>query len=530
MRFLARLIPFRQNVMFDDQRMSLSEWDPQFVHVSGFRASLEPRFFARMKSHRFARMSIGIVLVCSCFVIVMGKSVAQETSETNGGANKVEKIDGDRSEFSWPRNSQPGSLVVFLGDSITHQGLYTQYLENFFYTRYPELGIRFRNAGVAGDSISDALARFDVDVASHSPDYVTVLFGMNDGRYEDYDAAIFAEFQSNLKQLLDRIESVGATPIVLSPTMFDHEVTRLRKNDLEWRFRDKEISGSYNALMSLFGAWSWDESRRRGNAFVNLWAPLNSYTDLGRRVDPKFTLIGDAIHPQPSGQVVMAYEILMQLGVERRFSASRVISTRGSKWIAGKRIKDLHVADQGRSINFKHDEVALPWVIPEQHSTRELRWNLPSDAKKGFKMTHAGHRLSGDRLKIAGLPPGQYEVRVDGNLIGNWSHVVLGTKVELQELPKTPQYQQSLAIAELNRRRYDEFVRPTRDRMASLKGLKRRFAVDSDEYARRSEPILATIQELQSGADRLDREIRELSQPACRQWDIRRVDSPSQSK
>ena len=170
MRFLDRLIPLRQNVMFDDQRTSLSEWDPQFVHVSGFRASLEPRFFARMKSHRFARMSIGIVLVCSCFVIVMGKSVAQETSETNGGANKVEKIDGDRSEFSWPRNSQPGSLVVFLGDSITHQGLYTQYLENFFYTRYPELGIRFRNAGVAGDSISDALARFDVDVASNRHD------------------------------------------------------------------------------------------------------------------------------------------------------------------------------------------------------------------------------------------------------------------------------------------------------------------------------------------------------------------------
>src|SRR5690242_15012298 len=32
-----------------------------------------------------------------------------------------------------------GDTVVFLGDSITHQCLYTQYLEDFFYTRYPNV-------------------------------------------------------------------------------------------------------------------------------------------------------------------------------------------------------------------------------------------------------------------------------------------------------------------------------------------------------------------------------------------------------
>jgi hypothetical protein len=28
-----------------------------------------------------------------------------------------------------------GDTLVFLGDSITHQCLYTQYIEDFFYTR-----------------------------------------------------------------------------------------------------------------------------------------------------------------------------------------------------------------------------------------------------------------------------------------------------------------------------------------------------------------------------------------------------------
>ncbi|MEM0970129.1 MAG: GDSL family lipase, partial [Verrucomicrobiota bacterium] len=33
-----------------------------------------------------------------------------------------------------PFSPQDGDCIVFLGDSITHQCLYTQYLENFFLT------------------------------------------------------------------------------------------------------------------------------------------------------------------------------------------------------------------------------------------------------------------------------------------------------------------------------------------------------------------------------------------------------------
>jgi len=36
-----------------------------------------------------------------------------------------------------------GDTFVFLGDSITAQGLYTQYLETYFYTRYPQLRLKF---------------------------------------------------------------------------------------------------------------------------------------------------------------------------------------------------------------------------------------------------------------------------------------------------------------------------------------------------------------------------------------------------
>ena len=56
-------------------------------------------------------------------------------------------------EFKKPVTSldlQNGDTLVFLGDSITHQVLYTQYVEDYYYTRYPNRRIRFHNAGVSG--------------------------------------------------------------------------------------------------------------------------------------------------------------------------------------------------------------------------------------------------------------------------------------------------------------------------------------------------------------------------------------------
>ena len=43
-----------------------------------------------------------------------------------------------------------GDRVVFLGDSITEQRLYTTYIEAYALTRHPEWKLWFRNVGWAG--------------------------------------------------------------------------------------------------------------------------------------------------------------------------------------------------------------------------------------------------------------------------------------------------------------------------------------------------------------------------------------------
>jgi hypothetical protein len=338
---------------------------------------------------------------------------------------------------------------------------------------------------------------------------------MNDGQYEDFNAETFELYRENMTHLLDRIAELGARPIVLSPTMFDHGTVARRSGDESWRFRDRPFSENYNALLAYFGAWCLEESARRQVPFVNLWGPLNEHTIAQRRIDPDFTMIEDAIHPQASGQMVMAFEILSQLGVEKSQASSIALSKRGNRWI-GRNVKDLSFDEESVSLSFRHRASSLPWVIPVEDASAPTKWQLPSDGRVGYHLTRAGHKLSADRLKIVGLPPGTYEVLIDDIVIGEWSDAALGTKVEIQENEATPQFQQALEVALLNQKRNDEWVRPLRDRWSRIKG-KRRKPDDGLDVMIEEASAMA-----RSAVEALDA-VYDAALPRERQWTIRLV-------
>ena len=161
-----------------------------------------------------------------------------------------------------------GDTIVFLGDSITHQCLYTQYLEDYFYTRYPHIRIHFHNAGVGGDRACEALSRFDDDVASFKPQYVTVLLGMNDGGYRDFDKEKFDAYQRDMVTLLDRLSAIGAAAIPMTPTMHDARAARMLG-------RGSEPCGTYyNGVLALYGAWLREVAQTRGLGFVDMYVIL----------------------------------------------------------------------------------------------------------------------------------------------------------------------------------------------------------------------------------------------------------------
>lgn len=340
---------------------------------------------------------------------------------------------------------QDGDSLVFLGDSITHQCLYTQYVEDYFYTRYPSRRIHFHNSGVGGDRNSDALIRFDDDVAKYKPKYVTVLLGMNDGSYRPFDQQVFDTYEKDMLTLVERIKSIGAVPVLMTPTMFDSRAARIAKRGDETR------NTYYNAVLAYFGARLRELAEQQGLGFVDMYSPLNNITMQQRKNDATFTLIQDAVHPGPNGQVVMAVAILEDMHPNRTVSTINVnIGKDGYPKVTATGGNVGGVEHDAKQTSFTFKAESLPWVLPE-------------DAALGYKLTRAGHRFSREALRVTGLQPGRYELTIDGQKVGTYADTQLSRGIELQGNAKTPQYQQALQVAKLNKARNDEAYNPIRN-------------------------------------------------------------------
>jgi len=348
---------------------------------------------------------------------------------------------GEKKELARPLAAldlKDGDSIVFLGDSITHQRLYTQYVEDYLYTRFPHLRLKIHNAGVGGARAIDALDRFEKDVAAYKPKYVTILLGMNDGTYRAYDDTTFQTYQKDMTTLLDQIAGLGAVAIPMTPTMFDTRALHLRPKKDEQRIESTRL---YNSVLAYYGGWLQEMAYERGLGYVDMYTPLNQITIDERKKDPSFTLIADAVHPGPDGQVVMATAVIEDLGLPRQVSGTVLSRAESGKWsekVSGGTIEGIQGgADQ---VSFTLKAKALPWVLPEA-------------AQLGSKLTKLGHRFSREALQVVGLSSGNYRLTIDGVDVGNYSNVELAKGIELQGNSKTPQYQQSLKVAELNSQR-----------------------------------------------------------------------------
>ena len=78
--------------------------------------------------------------------------------------------------------------VVFIGDSITHAGLYHTYIQTFYATRFPDRNIIIYNLGISGDTAKGGYQRtsgnndylWESDVFSYNPTAAIIMLGMND--------------------------------------------------------------------------------------------------------------------------------------------------------------------------------------------------------------------------------------------------------------------------------------------------------------------------------------------------------------
>lgn len=351
-----------------------------------------------------------------------------------------------------------GDRVIWIGDSITHQCQYTQYVEDFFYTRYPHLRLHFRNAGVSGDRALDALNRFEDDIASFKPTVATILLGMNDGAYQDFTPQIFATYAQDMTTLFDKLDALKVRVFLMSPTMFDHQAFEQMVAKDPARGKNKKPD-NYNAVLAYFGKWGQEQARKRGYGFIDLYGPLNEQTNKGRRKDPNFTLIADAIHPGGDGQFIMAYHIIDAFEEPGSVWNVTAVAQNGAWKVNTSPGSNISVTagEAGKNLTLTLQPKCLPWAVLDE-------------AKLGSTLTASGHRKSGEVLTVSGLQPGRYDVLQNDRLVGTWDAVILGKKIELQSDPESVTLEQAHSVIELNKKRNDEAIRPLRNLYGQRKG------------------------------------------------------------
>lgn len=114
-----------------------------------------------------------------------------------------------------------GDRIVMMGDSITEQHLYSNYVEMWVTTRFPKWNLTFRNVGIGGDRSTGGNARFKRDTMSFQPTAMTVDFGMNDGSYKPFDEPGFTAYVGGLQGIADQAKAAGVRVAWCTPQPLD---------------------------------------------------------------------------------------------------------------------------------------------------------------------------------------------------------------------------------------------------------------------------------------------------------------------
>lgn len=341
------------------------------------------------------------------------------------GSNSLSARAETESQFELHR----GDRVVFYGDSITAQRLYTRYVEESVIARYPELQISFFNAGVSGDKVTggsagDAATRVVRDVISVHPTVIFVMLGMNDGRYIVGKPEVVKDYTSGYKDLLSKIRQGAPTArlYLLKPSPYDEYA------------HQGGIYG-YDKVLGEFGLVVGSLASEFHAKVIDLHDPVVEALRRAALADPVLGggLLPDRIHPSSQGHWLLTAALLQGLKFNGVVS-STVIDSRDGRIKGSVHVSISNLHTSGNELVWDSLEDALPLPIESADSVMTF-----------LKRTAEFDILNQERLQIVSLALGSYRVSIDGELIGIFTTEELAEGVNLANFD-TPMLAQAKSI------------------------------------------------------------------------------------
>jgi lysophospholipase L1-like esterase len=299
-----------------------------------------------------------------------------------------------------------GDTVVMIGDSITEQHLYSNYVEMWTVTRFPSWKLTFRNVGIGGDRSVGGNARFARDVLLYKPTAMTVDFGMNDGGYKVFGEDTFRPYMDGLQGMANQAKAAEIRVAWCTPQPLDTHDQGPTALGLE-----------YNQTLEKFSEGVKAIADKNAGLFVDQFHPYLAALDRARAKGPKYDRItgGDAVHPGPPGQALMAASILKGLSFPSLVSSAEIDAT--GKVTAAENCKVESVVAKDGGLSFTRLDAALPF--------------FPADAVGILPSAPILEELNNYRLKVTGLTAGKYEVLVGGKKVVDVTSAQLAEGVNL---------------------------------------------------------------------------------------------------
>ncbi len=213
-----------------------------------------------------------------------------------------------------PERFPRGARVLFIGDSITRNGTFIAYIQEYYRTHFPEDRVKLYNAGVSGGTVHESALRYlEADLARFEPTHAVLMLGMNDiwrGLY------MTAEHQTDTKVTRNRIYFEGVAtlaeklyergiPLIFcTPTPFDDEMAC-------------EAAAGKNLAMALtgYGQYCIGLAEKYGAPVVDFNSAMTHFNREMQKKNAAFSLIGpDRVHPTAEGHAFMASVFLRAQG------------------------------------------------------------------------------------------------------------------------------------------------------------------------------------------------------------------------
>ncbi|MBS1786193.1 MAG: SGNH/GDSL hydrolase family protein [Acidobacteria bacterium] len=323
-----------------------------------------------------------------------------------------------------------GDRVVFYGDSITDQRLYTTFIETYVITRFPKLDVSFVHSGWGGDRVTGGGGgpvdlRLQRDVVAYKPNVVTVMLGMNDGRYRAFDQKIFETYSDGYQHLVQKLKSdlPGLRMTLIEPSPYD-DVTRAPTFD-----------GGYNAVLVRYSQFVKELAAKEQLSVADLNTAVVAALKKANTTDATLAqrIIPDRIHPGAGGHLLMAAELL------KAWKAPAVVST-----VEIDAAKGSATRTENTKVAALKTEGGLAWTQTDNSLP------LPIDLGDAItalavKSSDVMDSLNRQTLKVTGLTGAKYQLKIDDEAVGEFTKEQLNEGVNLSWLP-TPMSKQAAAV------------------------------------------------------------------------------------